>query len=47
MCSNRETKDKYDNFTEIRIFENLKTITVGQVFKSQVTCILCRLKQLQ
>ena len=45
MCSNRETKEKYDNFTEIRIFENLKTITVGQVIKSQVTCILCRLKQ--
>ena len=33
MCSNRETETKFDNFTEIRIFENLKTITVGQVSK--------------
>ena len=30
MCSNRETERKCD-FTEIQIFENLKTITVGQV----------------
>ena len=31
MCSNRENQSKCDNFTEIQIFENLKTITVGQV----------------
>ena len=31
MCSNREKPGKCDGFTEIQIFENLKTITVGQV----------------
>ena len=40
MCSNRETERKCD-FTEIQIFENLKTITVGQVLILQLkTCKL-------
>ena len=40
MCSNREKPGKCDGFTEIQIFENLKTITVGQViYHNQVLVV--------